>query len=121
MGTDVTNAKPLVEELKALIDDARRRAAVAVNAELTLLYWKVGQRIHEEMLGGERAVYGKQVLVTLAKQLTAQYGRGWSRRNLANMVKFYQCFSELEIVQALSAKLSWSHFTQLIAIEDRGG
>ncbi len=118
MSTDLTPTEPLFDELRALIDAARQRAAVAVNAELTLLYWQVGQRIHSDLLGGERAGYGKQVVASLAKQLTHQYGRGWSARNLASMVKFHQSFPALEIVQTLSAKLSWSHFNLLIPLDD---
>ena len=118
MSAEFSKSAPLFNDIKSLIDSARQRAAVSVNAELTLLYWQVGQRIHSELLGGERAEYGQQVLPSLAKQLTSQYGKGWSRRNLFNMVKFYQSFQSLEIVQTLSAKLSWSHFNLLIAIDD---
>lgn len=101
-----------------LIDSARYRAAVAVNAELTLLYWQVGQRIHSEVLGGERAEYGKQILPSLAKQLTCQYGKGWGARNLANMARFAECFPDIKILHALRAKLSWTHFRTLIAIDE---
>lgn len=105
-------------EIKALIQTAKQRVVVAVNAELTLLYWKVGKRIAEEILGGERAEYGRQVTVTLAQQLTLDYGRGWSVRNLEQMVKFSQVFPDFQIPQTLSAELSWSHFKCLISISD---
>jgi hypothetical protein len=91
---------------------------VAVNAELTMLYWQVGRRIQTELLKGKRSEYGKQILPSLAEQLTVQYGKGWSRRNLSNMAKCYQCFPDGEIWQTLSAKLSWSHFNLLISIDD---
>ncbi|MHB1015549.1 MAG: PDDEXK nuclease domain-containing protein [Desulfurivibrionaceae bacterium] len=109
---------PLFHEIKTLIDSARQRAAVAVNAELTLLYWQVGQRIHAEVLKGERGEYGKEVVLNLAKQLTIHYGRGWSKRNLLNMVSFAQAYPDTKIVQTLSAQLSWSHFILLIGIGD---
>lgn len=109
---------PLFHEIKTLIDSARQRAAVAVNAELTLLYWQVGQRIHAEVLKGERAEYGKEIIPHLARQLTALYGKGWTQRNLANMVLFSESFSDLNILHALSAKLSWTHFRTLIGIDD---
>ena len=67
---------PLFNEIKSLIDSARGRAAVAVNAELTLLYWQIGTRISTEVLQGKRAKYGKQVIAHLAEQLTATYGKG---------------------------------------------
>lgn len=65
-----------VTEVTALIQQAKQRAAVAVNSELTLLYWQVGQRIHQEVLGGKRAGYGKQIITTLSQFLNAQFGRG---------------------------------------------
>ena len=70
------------------------------------------------MLNGERAEYGKQVIASLAQQLTLDYGKGWSKRNLAQMVRFSEVFPDFQIVQALSAQLSWSHFTCLVTIAD---
>lgn len=78
----------------------------------------MGKRISDEVLQGQRADYGKQVIAGLSKQLSAEFGLGWSKRNLANMVKFSECFADIKIVQTLSAQLSWSHFTQLITLED---
>lgn len=118
MNAKLPKTIPLFNDIKTLIDSARQRAAVAVNAELTLLYWQVGQRIHTEVLKGERGEYGKEMVLNLAKQLTTHYGRGWSKRNLLYMVGFAQSYPDLEIVQTLSAQLSWSHFTLLIAIDD---
>lgn len=106
----------LASDVKRLIQNAKQHVAVAVNAELTLLYWQVGARMRAEVLKGERGEYGKQVFAGLAKQLSAEFGRGWSKRNLANMVKFVECFPDQQIVQTLSAQLSWSHFVQLITL-----
>ena len=108
----------LAAEVKQLIQSAKQRAVVAVNAELTLLYWQVGKRIAAEVLKGERAEYGKQVITSLAQQLTLEYGKGWSKRNLAQMVRFSEVFPDFQIVQTLSAQLSWSHFTCLVTIAD---
>lgn len=69
-------APSLVADIRQLIDSARQRAAAAVNAELTLLYWRVGQRIRQDVLGEERADYGAAVVARLAQQLTTVYGRG---------------------------------------------
>lgn len=107
-----------VTDVTTLIHQAKQRAAVAVNSELTLLYWQVGQRINQHVLGSERAEYGKQIVETLSKALTVQFGRGWSRRNLFQMLKFAEIFSELSIVQTLSAQLSWSHFVVLSSIDE---
>lgn len=116
--SNLNNLLPLSQEVAALIRSAKQRAAAAINNEITLLYWQVGNRIHQEVLGGGRADYGKQVIATLATELTAQYGKGWSKRNLAQMVKFAEVFTDAHIVQTLSAQLSWSHFVILCAIDD---
>ncbi len=118
MITKLPEPAPLFNEIKTLIDSARQRTAVAVNAELTLLYWQVGQRINAEILQGERSEYGKELVLNLAKQLTTSYGRGWSKRNLLYMVSFAQTYPDARIVQTLSAQLSWSHFNLLMAIDD---
>ena len=68
----------LFAEVKTLIQSAKQQAAVSVNAELTMLYWQVGKRIADEVLHGERAEYGQQIIQTLAKQLTESIGKGWS-------------------------------------------
>jgi predicted nuclease of restriction endonuclease-like (RecB) superfamily len=112
------SSKSLFQDIKHLIETGRSKVAVTVNTALTLLYWQVGQRIHKEILGHDRAEYGKQILQTLAAKLTADYGQGWSERNLAYMVKFAQVFPDPDILQALCAKLSWSHFKDLIYIQD---
>ena len=108
----------LLTELRQLIDSARRRAAVAVNAELTLLYWQVGERIHREILGGQRAGYGDEVVAALARHLCAEYGRGWSARQLRLCIRFAQTYPEVQIVHTLCAKLSWSHLRLLAALDD---
>jgi predicted nuclease of restriction endonuclease-like (RecB) superfamily len=82
------------------------------------MYWHIGKQIDQEILKSRRAEYGKEIVATLSKQLSREYGRGYSKRNLLNMVKFYKTFTDEEIVQTLSAQLSWSHFNELISIED---
>jgi len=104
--------------VRQLIDAAKERAATAVNRELSLLYWQIGKRLDREILQGKRADYGKQVIVSLSKQLTAEYGRGWSERQLHYCLRFAQCFPEEEILHTLCAELSWSHLRQLLGIND---
>ncbi|UAA37733.1 DUF1016 family protein [Paraneptunicella aestuarii] len=119
MSQDLPFNNPLlINDVTRLVRQAKQRAAVAVNNEITLLYWQVGNRIQQEVLGGNRADYGKQVYATLSKSLTAQFGRGWSARNLAQMVKFAEVFTDVHILQTVSAKLSWSHFVILCSIDD---
>jgi len=113
-----TASPVLLGDIRALIDASRQRAASAVNAELTLLFWRIGHRIHTEVLAGQRAGYGEEILSTLAKQLTKDYGRGFGEKNLRRMVKFAVTFPEEAIVATLSRQLSWSHFVLLLALKE---
>ncbi|MGL5218862.1 Uncharacterized conserved protein [Plesiomonas shigelloides] len=108
----------IAQEIITLIQQAKQRAAMAVNSELTLLYWHIGQRINQAVLGGERADYGKQIVTNLAKQLTAQFGRGWSAQQLRHCMKFAECYTDEPIVSALRRQLSWTHIKTLIYIDD---
>ena len=117
--TDLTPTHAtLVDDLRQLIAEARLRAAAAVNAELTGLYWQVGQRIHHEILGSQRAGYGEEIVSALARQLTAEYGRGFSAKNLHHMVRFAQAFPDEATVSALRRQLSWTHLKALIYLDD---
>lgn len=107
----------LLGDIRALIEASRQRAASAVNAELTLLFWRIGQRIHTEVLAGQRAGYGEEILPTLAAQLSQEYGRGFGEKNLRRMVKFAVTFPDEPIVATLSRQLSWSHFVLLLALK----
>ncbi|MFZ1241999.1 MAG: PDDEXK nuclease domain-containing protein, partial [Anaerolineae bacterium] len=109
----------LLEDLRQMIEETRQGVATTVNAALTMLYWRVGKRINEEILKGERAEYGRRILPTVSAKLTAEYGRGWNERNLAYMVKFVEPFPDETILHALCTKLSWSHFRLLIGMNDR--
>ena len=108
----------LVSDIRHLIDSARKRAAVTVNAELTRLYLQVGERINRDILNNQRAEYGKQVLATLAKELSQIYGRGWSVTLLRYCLRAAQTFSDPEIQHTVCAELSWSHIKLLIALDD---
>ncbi|WP_179402051.1 PDDEXK nuclease domain-containing protein [Burkholderia guangdongensis] len=108
----------LLDDVRHLIDSARTRAAVAVNAELTLLYWQVGCRIRDDVLGGARAEYGHEVVAALARRLTAEYGRGWSEQQLRHCVRAAEVFADETILSALRRELSWTHLKALIYIDD---
>lgn len=108
----------LLVDIRALIEDARRQTATAVNIGLTLLYWRIGQRISVETLGGERAAYGEEIVSALSRQLSADYGRSFGVKNLRHMMRFAESFPEREIVSTLSRQLSWSHFLEIIYQKD---
>lgn len=107
----------LLADIRALIEQARRQTTAAVNAGLTLMYWRIGQRIHAEVLGGERAAYGEQIVSTLSRQLAAEYGRGFAEKNLRRMVQFAEAYPDEAIVVTLLRQLSWSHFLALIPLD----
>ncbi len=104
-------------ELRTIIASSRQRLAGAVNAELTRLYWSVGRRLATDVLGGERAQYGSQLLDLLGQRLSKEFGSGIEARNLRRMVKFSQAFPSPQILSTLSTKLSWSHFVAIVALK----
>lgn len=112
------NDTPLIREIRQLIETARTRAAVSLNADLAMLHWQVGCRIHREVLGAERADYGEEIVSTLSRQLTLEYGGGFSRKNLHPMVRFAQAFDEEGMVSTLSRELSWSHLKEPIYLDE---
>ncbi|HFZ2534627.1 TPA: YhcG family protein [Pseudomonas aeruginosa] len=108
----------LLGDIRALIEAARKRAASAVNSELTMLYWRIGQRIHTQVLEGRRADYGEEVVSTLAAQLVKEYGGSFSVKNLRRMVQFAAAYPDERIVVSLIRQLSWTHFIALIPLKD---
>lgn len=109
----------LFGEIRQLIDSAKKQVAIAVNSAMTMMYWHIGDRINRELLGGERAAYGKQVVANLSKQLTAEYGGNqFSSLNLRRMMMFASTFPDIQIVSPLVTQLSWSHFLEVIPIKD---
>jgi predicted nuclease of restriction endonuclease-like (RecB) superfamily len=108
----------LVTDIRQLIDGARQRAAVAVNAELTLLYWQVGNRIQTEVLENQRASYGQEIVSALSRQLVSDYGRGFSTKNLRHMIRLALAFDDEATVSTLSRQLSWSHLKELIYLTE---
>ena len=82
------------------------------------LHWQIGSRIRQDTLKEKRAEYGKEIVATLPQELIVEYGKGFSRRNLFNMIRFAEVFPEQEIVSTVSRQLSWSHFVEIIPLED---
>ncbi len=101
-------------EVRALIIAARQRVGLYVNQELTLLYWDVGQRVRTEILRDRRADYGKMIVDRLVVSLSQEFGSGFGRRNLFHMIRF----ADRQIVQTLSAQLSWSHFVEILPLDE---
>ncbi len=87
----------LINDLVTLIEKGKNQLAYAANATMTLTYWNVGKRINNEILDNQRAEYGKQIVVSAARQLTEHYGRGFEEKNLRRMMQFAQIFNDEQI------------------------
>ena len=116
---DNINIDDLYNRIVTLIENAKRNVATTVNQEMTLLYWNIGKDITDNVLKNRKAEYGKAVIKKLSQKLTLEYGRGYSRANLFRMIKFYEYFNDFEKISTLSRKLSWSHFVELLQIQDK--
>lgn len=113
----VPEHRGLIEEIRDIVNNARKRVARSVNIELLVTYWHVGKVIVEnEERKGIDSKSSRQVILGLSKELTKELGKGFSRANLFNMRKF---FLEYPDVQTLSGQLTWSHYSELLIIEDQ--
>jgi len=110
--------KTLLKDLRELIAEARQDVARQVNSTLVLLYWRIGQRIHQDILKEKRAEYGEQIVYAVSTQLVKEFGTGFSEKNLRRMVQFAEAFPDEEIVVTLSRQLGWSHFVAIIPLDD---
>jgi DUF1016 N-terminal domain len=108
----------LYQSIKALIDRSRLQVVAQVNQTLVLTYWHVGKTIKTTLLADDRAEYGKAIVEALARKLSQEYGNGFSQSNLFRMMRFYERFADESILATVSPKLSWSHFVELIRVED---
>jgi predicted nuclease of restriction endonuclease-like (RecB) superfamily len=114
----IVDSDALLSDIRILIEEARSAVAIAVNSGLTMLYWRVGKRINQTILKGDRAEYGKQIIATLSQELTSEYGKGFGEKNLRRMVQFAEMFADERIVASLMRQLSWTHFTLLFPLKD---
>lgn len=116
--TTTPASRKLLTDLRALILATRTGVAQAVNSAQVLLNWQIGHRLRIDVLGTKRAGYGERIIETVAEGLSADYGRGFSEKNLRHMIRFVERFPDREIVSALSRQLGWTHFRSLIYIDD---
>lgn len=118
MSSEPAMSPALLDDVRQLIVDARQRVAVVVNTELTMLYWQIGRRINAEILHGQRAQYGKQIVASLARQLTEEYGKGWGEKHLRHCLRLAETFPNEPILYTLCREFTWSHLRLLMFIED---
>lgn len=107
--------KHVFNDIKELVINSRNKVYQTVNSEMLNLYWNIGKVIMEIQKGDERATYGEAILDNLSQKLTKEFGKGFSSRNLRTMRKFYITYP---IWTTVSSKLSWSHYLELIKIDE---
>lgn len=108
----------ITSDIRTILSEARKNTARAINTAMTVAYWLIGKRIViEEQNGADRAEYGDGLLKKLSKELTSEFGNGFSYTNLKNMRTFYKTYPD-EKGQTLSAQLPWSHNCLIMRIAD---
>ena len=108
--------KQMLDKIGIILEEGRNQAYSAVNNALLKTYWESGREIVEyEQKGKEKAEYGSELLDRISKDLKKRYGKGFSRRNVLDMRRFYLNYRKW---QTVSAKLSWSHYTLLLSLSD---
>lgn len=115
--TPTVAKKPLLHDIRGLIEAARQHVAQTANATLTMLYWHVGERIGREVLKDRRAEYGERIVSTLSTQLVKEYGQSFGLRSLRRMLQFSEAFPDQQIVATLSQQLTWSHFVEILPLK----
>ena len=104
------STETLVTDIRALIHAARSQVSQAANAGLTTLHWGVGRRVRQDILGGKRAEYGERIVSAAGRQLSLEFGEGFSEKGLRHMMRFAEAFPDARIVSTLSRQLGWRHF-----------
>ncbi|MBI9015614.1 MAG: DUF1016 family protein [Clostridiales bacterium] len=115
---EINKDSQVLHDIKKLIIETKKSVQSNINSEMVILYWNVGRRVRTAIMESEKAQYGKEIVDTLSRQLKLEYGRGYSRRNLFNMIKLYDMFPNEQKVQTLSAQLTWSHLVLLMKYDD---
>ena len=113
---EITN-NILFEQIKNLIEQTKNNVAIVVNSSLTMMYWEIGNKINQDILKNQRAEYGKEIVVTLSRQLQDNFGKGFDEKNLRRMMQFANAIEKQKVV-TLSRQLSWSHFLALLPLQD---
>jgi predicted nuclease of restriction endonuclease-like (RecB) superfamily len=108
----------LYNDVTLLIEESKGFVAYSANAALSMLYWKIGYRINSAVLQNKRAGYGQQIVVSLSRQLTDNFGRNFEEKNLRRMMQFSEVFNDEAIVVSLTRQLSWTHFITLIPLKN---
>lgn len=118
MLSDSPQVTALYKDIVGLIQEGKKRVATEVNSTVVLLYWSIGKRINEEVLSDKRAEYGEQIIDSISKQLTLEFGKGYSRSSLFRMLRFVRLYPDNQIVATVARQLSWSHVVLLCQLDE---
>lgn len=119
MSNDLMLYQSVISDIRDIITEGRNSAYSAASAAMIMTYWNIGKRIVEQEQSGEnRAEYGKRLISSLSDELTKEFGKGFSARNLRNFRKFYTLFPDDKIWQTRLPNLTWSHFSCLLRVAD---
>ena len=105
----------IFQGIQDIIETARKKVAIFLNTETTLLYWQIGNYINQQLILENRMAYGDKIIATLSQQLTLNFGKGYTYSALTRMCKVSRVFNS-EVIATLSQQLSWSHLIELSAI-----
>lgn len=103
----------LFNDISEMISAGKNRVAVEVNHAVVLLYWSIGKRINDEILKGDRANYGEQIISQISVELTHKFGKGYNKSNLFRMIRFAKLYPDSKIIATVSRQLSWSHIIMI--------
>ena len=94
--------RDLLTEIISIVEQTKIQVVSQVNSSLSILFWHIGKKILTHDLNNERAEYGKQIVVTLSRELVDRFGRNYEEKNLRRMIQFAENFPDIEIVVTLS-------------------
>ena len=112
------NIDNIYDEINALIREKKTNVKKVVNDAIISLNWGIGKRLSVELTGNNKPEYGKKVVTEVSKRLEQEYGSGFDKTSISRMIKFYQEFPDFEKVATLSQQLTWSHFVEILPIQD---
>ena len=112
-------SQSLIQDLRQIIEQARGQVAATANYAQTMMYWHIGERINREVLGNQRAEYGKQIVSAVSTQLQEEYGKkGFESRSIWRMMQFAKDFPDFKIVSAVATQITWSHVIEILPLKD---
>lgn len=119
MSVEKIEYQDLLNELVVLIEKTKSQVISYVNSSLTVLFWHVGKRVLSDNLQNKRAEYGKEIVVTVSRELVKKFGKNYEEKNLRRMIQFAEKYPDIQNVVTLSRHLSWSHFLALIPLKEQ--